>query len=242
MTTIELPEVLPHAEWEQTRQDLLAKEKAQMRDRDAISAQRRRLPMIEFEGDHRFEGPDGEVGLLDLFEGRSQLIVYSFYFASGDEGPCTGCSMFTDNLGAPEGLAHLHDRDATFAAVSLAPQDEIGPFKRAMGWKHPWYTDVNRKFSEDADTTEFFRLSVFLRRGDKVFLTYQTTSRGVEALSGGAMADLLPYGRQEEWEDSPDGYPQEGTYEHGPCTTPIPRSLRRPAPRGPRPPPGRLPL
>ncbi len=220
---MQLPEVVPHEQWQEANDAIVDKDKRLMKARDAIAAERRRLPMVRMDGQYRFDGPDGEVGLLDLFEGRTQLIVYSFYFPPsddgrilpGDDGPCWGCSMFTDNLGHPDGLAHLNDRDATFAAVSIANQPEIRALKDRMGWRHPWYTDADRRFSEELGTTGSFKLTVFLRDGDDVYRTYFTTSRGVEALSGGAMLDLLPYGRQETWEDSPDGWPQQPPYSSG---------------------------
>ena len=171
--------------------------------------------MLPMTGTYEFEGPDGKLSLLDLFDGRSQLIAYSFYFTPADEGPCTGCSMFTDNLGHPDGLNHLRDRDATFTLVSLASQDQIAEVKERMGWRYPWVTDVNRRYSEEVGTTEYFKLNVLLRQGDDVFRTYWTTGRGVEALAGGAMTDLLPYGRQEEWQDSPEGWPEQPAYTWG---------------------------
>ncbi|MDP9188563.1 MAG: DUF899 domain-containing protein, partial [Actinomycetota bacterium] len=189
---MKLPDVVPSPDWQRSNDAQVAKEKQATRARDALAAARRRLPMVAFDRNYEFEGPDGKASLIDLFEGRSQLIVYHFYFAPGDEEPCSGCSMFTDNLGHPDGLKHLHDRDATFAAVSLATQEQIGPIKERLGWRHPWYTDVNRVFSAQADTLEYFRLSVFLRDGDDIYRTYMTTSRSVEALSGAALTDLLP--------------------------------------------------
>ena len=213
---MKLPDVVSPTDWQRSNDEQVEKEKQAMRARDGVVAARRRLPMVAMTGDYEFEGPGGrKMSLVDLFEGRSQLIAYSFYFTPGDEDPCTGCSMFTDNLGHPDGLNHLRDRDATFTLVSLASQDQIGEVSERMGWRYPWVTDVNRHFSEDCGTTEYFKLSVFLRRGDDVYRTYWTTGRGVEALAGGAMTDLLPYGRQEEWQDSPEGWPEQPAYTWG---------------------------
>ncbi len=212
---MKLPDVVSPADWQRSNDEQVEKEKQAMRARDAVSAARRRLPMVAFNDDYEFEGPDGKASLLDLFEGRTQLILYSFYFTPGDEEPCSGCSMFTDNLGHPDGLKHLHDRDATFATISLATQEQIEPMKKRLGWRHPWYTDSNREYSTRSNTLESFRLSVFLRDGADVYRTYTTQGRGVEALSGAAMTDLLPLGRQEAWEDSPDGWPQQPPYTWG---------------------------
>jgi predicted dithiol-disulfide oxidoreductase (DUF899 family) len=209
-----LPPVVSAEKWKRSNDEQIEREKAQMRRRDELGAARRRLPMVPMTGDYEFEGPDGKLSLLDLFDGRSQLIAYSFYFPPGEQ-PCAGCSMFTDNLGHPDGLNHLRDRDATFTLISLASQDEIAEFSERMGWRYPWVTDVNRRYSEEVGTTEYFKLNVLLRQGDEVFRTYWTGSRGVEALAGGAMTDLLPYGRQEEWEDSPEGWPEQPAYTSG---------------------------
>jgi predicted dithiol-disulfide oxidoreductase (DUF899 family) len=165
---------------------------------------RRRQPMTEFRADYEFDGPDGRVALLDLFEGRPQLIVYHFWHPPGGE-PCTGCSMFADQISE---LAHLHARDVTLALVSTAPRLQIEAFKQRMGWVVPWYTGAGSEFQEACDTTDYFALDVFLRDGDRVFLTYMTRGRGVEELgSVWTFVDLTPFGRQEEWEDTPPGPP-----------------------------------
>ena len=128
-----LPEIVDEREWKRAQAELLEKEKAATRQRDALAADRRRLPMMEFSTDSTFEGPEGEVGLLDLFEGRRQLLVYNFWFGEDGE-PCGGCSMFTDQISP---LAHLHARDTSFALVSRASQGRIQAFARRMGWEIP---------------------------------------------------------------------------------------------------------
>lgn len=205
---MDLPPIVDEAEWRRSHEALLTKEKEATRARDVLAAERRRAPMTEFPTDFTFTGPEGEVGFLDLFEGRSQLIVYHFWFPPGGE-PCGGCSMFTDQVSE---LAHLHARDTSFALVSRASQEEIEAFKRRMGWSVPWYTD-GEDFQRACGTTEYFALNVFLRDDDRAFLTYETRGRGVEALgSVWTFLDLTPFGRQEEWEDTPPGRPQGPRY------------------------------
>ena len=210
-----LPEVVLHEEWQAAHDELLAKEKEATRARDALAAERRRLPMVRFDKDYVFEGPDGSASLLNLFEGRRQLIVYHFMFAPGapgwPEAGCDGCSMFVDNVGH---LAHLHARDTSFALVSEAPIAKLEAYKQRMGWTIPWVSLAGNDFNADCGVTTGFGLSVFLRDGDDVFHTYFTTRRGVEALgSVWTFLDLTPLGRQEAWEDSPEGYPQGPPYE-----------------------------
>lgn len=213
-----LAQVVSPAEWQRAHEDLLAKEKEATRARDALAAERRRLPMVEIDKEYVFEGPGGKASLLDLFDGRRQLIVYHFMFAPGVEGwpsaGCEGCSMFVDQIGH---LAHLHARDTSFALVSRAPLANLEPYRKRMGWDVPWYSssgsDFNVDFGVTTDDRETFGLSVFLRDGDKVFRTYFTSRRGVEALgSVWTFLDLTPLGRQETWEDSPDGYQQTSPY------------------------------
>ena len=206
---MQLPPIVSPQEWRRSREALLAKEKAATRARDALAAERRRQPMTEFSAEHAFEGPGGVLTLRDLFEGRRQLIVYHFWLPPDGE-PCSGCSMFADQVGH---LAHINARDTTFALVSRAPQPQIERLKRRMGWSFPWYTPVGEGFQEACGTTEYFALDVFLRDGERVFLTYETRGRGVEALgSVWTFLDLTPLGRQEEWEDTPPGRPQSPPY------------------------------
>ena len=206
---MELPKIVSEAEWQEAHEALLAKEKEATKARDALAAERRRQPMVEISTEHRFDGPDGEVGLLDLFEGRPQLILYHFWHPP-DGDPCGGCSMFTDQVSH---LAHLNARDTSFALVSTAPQPQIEAFKRRMEWPIPWYTTIGEDFQEMRGTTEYFSLDVYLRDGDRAFLTYETRGRGVEALgSVWTFLDLTPLGRQEEWEDTPAARPQTPPY------------------------------
>jgi predicted dithiol-disulfide oxidoreductase (DUF899 family) len=207
---MELPQIVTPEEWQRSHDALLAKEKQATRERDALAAERRRQPMTEFATDYEFEGPDGVVTFTELFEGRPQLIVYHFWFPP-DGDPCGGCSMFTDQVSE---LAHLNARGVTFALVSRAPQAQIEQLKRRMGWTMPWYTVIGEEFQKACGTSEYFALDVFLRDGDRVFLTYATTGRGVEALgSVWTFLDLTPFGRQEKWEDTPAGRPQTPPYQ-----------------------------
>jgi predicted dithiol-disulfide oxidoreductase (DUF899 family) len=212
---IALPRIVSRDEWLAAREEFLAKEKKFTRQLDALNAERRRLPMVKIEKEYIFEGPNGKVSLLDLFEGRRQLIIYHFMFdPDWDEG-CDGCSMVVDNMGHP---AHLHTRDTSRALVSRAPLQKIKPFKARMGWTIPWYSSFASDFNEDfgvtTDSGETFGLSVFLCDGDSIFHTYFTNGRGVEHLgSNWSYLDLTPFGRQESWEDSPAGWPQTPPYE-----------------------------
>ena len=214
-----LPKVVSRTEWQRARNKLLVKEKAATRARDALAAERRRLPMVEIEKDYVFDGPAGKVRLRDLFDGRRQLILYHFMFAPGVDGwpsaGCPGCSLVVDNLGHP---AHLHVRDTSFVLVSRAPLSKIKAYRKRMGWTTPWFSsagsDFNVDFGVTTDEGETFGLSVFLRDGERVFHTYFTAGRGVEALgSNFTFLDLTPLGRQENWEDSPAGWPQTAPYQ-----------------------------
>jgi predicted dithiol-disulfide oxidoreductase (DUF899 family) len=218
-----LPQIVSPTEWQAARDALLAKEKEATRARDALAAERRRLPMVRIEKDYAFDGRDGKAQLLDLFEGRRQLLLYHFMFGPNQDAGCDGCSMFVDQIGH---LAHLHARDTSFALVSRAPLAKITAYKKRMGWTIPWYSSFESDFNVDFGVSpetpqpdvyqdgESFGLSVFLHDGDDVFRSYFTTHRGVEALgSVWTFLDLTPLGRQEEWEDSPAGYPQTEPYE-----------------------------
>jgi predicted dithiol-disulfide oxidoreductase (DUF899 family) len=213
-----LPPVVSAAEWQAALDDHCAKEKAATRARDALAAERRRLPMVRIDKRYVLEGPDGPAGLLDLFEGRRQLLLYHFMFAPGVHGwpqaGCDGCTMFVDQVGH---LAHLHARDTSFALVSRGPLANLEAYRQRMGWTVPWYSSAGSDFNEDFGVTteagESFALSVFVRDGDDVYRTYATSGRGVEALgSVWTFLDLTPLGRQEEWEDSPPGRTQTDAY------------------------------
>jgi predicted dithiol-disulfide oxidoreductase (DUF899 family) len=208
-----LPEVVSEADWRAAREELLAREKEATRALDALAAERRRLPIVLVETDYELAGPDGKVRFADLFDGRRQLIVYHFMFGPGED-PCTGCSSFTDNIAD---LSHLRARDTAFVLISRAPYDEIRAFKQRMGWTVPWYSsfgsDFNYDFRVSSDQGEIFALSVFVRDGDGVYRSYVTSSRGVDRLRlDFNLLDLTPFGRQEEWEDSPEGWPQTPAY------------------------------
>jgi predicted dithiol-disulfide oxidoreductase (DUF899 family) len=218
-----LPPVVSPTEWQAAREALLAKEKEATHERDALAAERRRLPMVRIGKDYAFDGPDGTATLLDLFEGRMQLLLYHFMFGANQDAGCDGCSMFVDQIGH---LAHLHARDTSFALVSRAAITKIEAYRKRMGWTVPWYSsfegDFNVDFGVGPETPqlgvyqdgESFGLSVFLRDGEDVYRTYFTTHRGVEALgSVWTFLDLTPLGRQEKWEDSSAGYPQTKPYE-----------------------------
>jgi uncharacterized protein (TIGR02246 family) len=222
------PQVVPRAEWLVARKQLLAKEKAFTRQRDALNAERRRLPMVWIDKDYVFENPKGPVKLLDLFEGRPQLIVYHFMFDPGWEAGCASCSFLTDNIGH---LAHLHARKTTLALMSRAPIAKIEAYRKRMGWTVPWYSSFGSDFNYDFHVTmdetvapveynytdkatliqkgeEYFTrgeshgVSVFLRDGADVFHTYSTYARGADVLVGTYhYLDLTALGRQEDWEE-----------------------------------------
>jgi predicted dithiol-disulfide oxidoreductase (DUF899 family) len=203
------PNVVSHNEWLRQREALLAKEKAMTRALDALAAERRRMAWERIDKDYAFDSPEGPVRFADLFEGRSQLIVYHHMLKPADEAPCPGCGMFTDQVGH---LAHFHARDTSFALVSRAPMAEIEKFRRRMGWTMPWYATLD-DFNGDFGVGGGFGLNVFLNRPDGIFRTYFTSGRGVERLgSVWTFLDLTPLGRQEVWEDSPEGVAQTAPY------------------------------
>jgi predicted dithiol-disulfide oxidoreductase (DUF899 family) len=205
-----MPPVVSREEWQGQREALLVREKELTRELDALAAQRRRLPMVAFDGDHVFEGPGGKASLLELFEGRRQLVVYQFM----DVGPhdfCGGCCSFTDNVTR---LEHLHARDTTYAIVSNMPFEQISGLKERMGWTAPFYSSHGTSFSADHGAGGGFGISAFLRDDEgRVYQTYFATSRAADRLRFDFnILDLTPYGRQETWEDSPEGWPQTEPY------------------------------
>jgi len=242
------PEIVPRSVWLTARKTLLAREKELTRQQAAVAAQRRRLPMVRLDKPYTFDGPVGKNprknSLLDLFDGRDQLIVYHFMFDPADPPPgkthpfsegCPGCSFVADNF--PH-LAHLRSRGVSLVLVSRAPVAKIAPFRQRMGWTFPWYSSFGSDFNYDFGVTadESVRpleynykdkatlerdgetyhlsgenpgLSVFLRRGNEIFHTWSTYARGLDAfLVTNTLLDTTPYGRQEKWEDSPEGWPQ----------------------------------
>ena len=212
------PKIVSREEWQQAREALLIEEKAATRARDALNAERRRLPMVRVEKEYVFEGPCGQVGLRDLFGGRRQLIVYHFMFAPGvhgwPEAGCPGCSMVVDHLGP---LEHLYARDTSLVLVSLGPVAKLEAYRERMGWKVPWVssagTTFNRDFGLSTEEGETFGLSVFLQDGGEVYHTYFTTDRALEAVDTNfTLLDWTVLGRQETWEDSPPGWPQSEPY------------------------------
>jgi predicted dithiol-disulfide oxidoreductase (DUF899 family) len=200
-------------EWEAARQNLLVKEKELTRKRDALAAERRRMPWQAVEKEYEFTGPDGSASLVDLFDGRQQLVVYRAFYEPGVRGwpehACIGCSMVADQVAH---VAHLNARDTTLAFVSRAPQEEIQGLKARMGWGMPWYT-LTDEFDADFGVGEWHGTNAFVRDGDDVYRTYFIDARGDEAMgSTWSYLDITALGRQEEWEDSPDGYPQTPPY------------------------------
>ena len=206
-------------EWKAEREKLLVEEKALTKARDAMAAKRRRMPWMAVEKDYRFDGPSGSASLLDVFEGRRQLIAYRFFYApdvttyaeggSYPERACVGCSMVADQVAH---LAHLNARDTTLAFVSRAPQAEIQGLKRRMGWDIPWYT-ITDDFDADFGVDEWHGHNAFIRDGDRIYRTYFVDNRGDESLgSTWSYLDITALGRQEEWEDSPADYPHTPAY------------------------------
>ena len=197
-------------EWITARRALLEKEKAHLRAHDELARQRRELPWVKVDKTYVFEGPNGRETLSDLFEGRSQLIVKHFMFGPDWEEGCVGCSFGADQVAHP---AHLNARDTTLAYVSRAPQAEIQGLKERMGWqKIPWYT-LTDDFDADFGVDQWHGTNAFIRTGDDIFRTYLINARGDEAMgSTWAYLDITALGRQEEWEDSPEGYPQTPPY------------------------------
>jgi predicted dithiol-disulfide oxidoreductase (DUF899 family) len=188
---------------------LRLREKAHMREGDAVAAARRRLPMVEVDGATPLVGEHGTVTLLDAFEGRQMLIAYYFMWDAGESAPeqCEGCTFFTTQV---RELSHIHSRDVTYATFCQGPYEESVRYRDFMGWTMPWYSA-----KDSADTllagrrVGMMHLVCYLQEKSKVFETYWTWMRGVEAMDNSyRLLDLTVYGRQERWEDSPAGWPQ----------------------------------
>jgi len=218
---VDTPPIVSREEWQTAWENMLVKEKQLTRARDALAAERRRMPWMAVDKEYHFEGANGPASLLDLFEGRRQLIVYRAFYAPDvttypqaggayPERACVGCSFGADQVAHP---AHLNARDTTLAFVSRAPQAEIQALKERMGWQQiTWYT-ITDDFDADFGVDEWHGTNAFIREGDEIYRTYLINSRGDEAMgSTWAYLDITALGRQEEWEDSPQGYPQTPPY------------------------------
>jgi predicted dithiol-disulfide oxidoreductase (DUF899 family) len=208
------PPIVSREEWDAARERLLVQEKALTHARDALAAERRRMPWLAVEKDYKFIGPKGEMSLLDLFDGRRQLVVYRAFMDPGvsrwPERGCIGCSMVADHAVHP---AHLNARDTSLAFISRGSQADLAGLKSRMGWDHiPWYT-LTDDFDADFGVDEWHGTNAFIRDGERIFRTYFVNSRGDEQMGGTwNYLDITALGRQETWEDSPEGYPQTDPY------------------------------
>lgn len=208
------PPIVSRREWEAAREKMLVREKEVTRARDALAAERRRMPWMAVEKDYAFEGPDGRLSLPDLFQGRRQLIVYRAFFEPGVHGwpehGCVGCSLMADMVGNP---VHLNARDTTLVYASRAPQADIARLKAKMGWSRiPWVT-ITDGFDADFGVDEWHGHNAFIRDGERIYRTYFINERGDEAIgSVWSFFDMTALGRQEAWEDSPAGSPQTEPY------------------------------
>jgi predicted dithiol-disulfide oxidoreductase (DUF899 family) len=205
------PPVTDRAAFEAQLGALRAREKAHTREGDAIAAARRRLPMTEVDASLPLTGPDGTVTLLEAFEGRRQLIAYYFMWHDGHTAAeqCEGCTWVTAQV---QELSYLHSRDITYAVFGQGPYAEGARYRDFMGWDVPWYSPLPSLDALLAPPRQpgMMHIVCYLRDGDRVFETYWTTRRGVEAMDYSyALMDLTAYGRQESWEDSPAGWPQQ---------------------------------
>jgi predicted dithiol-disulfide oxidoreductase (DUF899 family) len=220
-----LPEIVSRDEWLVARRELLAREKELTRQRDELNADRRRLPMVLIDKDYVFTGPEGQAALIDLFDGRRQLIVRHFMFDPAWDDGCSSCTAGADEI--CDGLVeHLNARDTSLVVVSRAPLEKIEAYKARRGWTFPWYSSYGSDFNYDFNVTldeavapleynyrampadaagEWPGQSCFLRDGDRVFHTYSSYARGAE-MTGGSYyyLDLTALGRQEEWEEPKD--------------------------------------
>jgi predicted dithiol-disulfide oxidoreductase (DUF899 family) len=203
------PKIVPAEQWQHERDELLKAEKEATRTLDELAARRRRLPMVGFGKSYAFDSPAGPRTLADLFDGQDQLVVYQF-MDSGPEAFCPGCTKFTSTV---TDLDRLASAGVSWATVSDMPLAQIEAYKARMGWTLPFVSSRGTSFSADCGAGDGFMLSVFLRDGTDVYRTYSTTARGVDRLVFfHNILDLCPYGRQEDWEDSPPGWPQHPTY------------------------------
>ncbi|MBO0900281.1 DUF899 domain-containing protein [Cellulomonas sp. zg-ZUI222] len=229
------PPVVDRATWQAARDELLVREKAHTRAGDALAADRRRLPMVELAPDVQVVGPGGPVPFRDLFQGRDELVVYKHMWHDGapHQGQCEGCTV---TAWQQKDAVYLNARGVSFAILTTGPWDEVAPYVDFMGYTQPWYSV--RGLDEPVGG-EMGHLTCFLRDGDRVYLTYDTTGRGTEvADSSFGLLDLTPYGRGEAWQDNPDGWPEgngpcwywradaDGNAGWGPTTRPVPQWTR----------------
>jgi predicted dithiol-disulfide oxidoreductase (DUF899 family) len=204
------PTIVDRRTWLRERETLLVREKANTREGDAIAAARRRLPMIEVDAGATLVGENGPVQFLDVFEDRRQLIVYKHMWHAGQgiEGQCEGC---TGSLFDVHDVSYLHHRDVSFAVFADGPWNELAPYREFMGYPYAWYsmTGVADPAVAGGLLDDPGNYACYLRVGERAFLTNETIMRGVEtAMLQAHLLDLTVYGRQEVWEDSPDGWPQ----------------------------------
>jgi len=233
------PQIVLQQEWLTERKRLLTQEKELTTQADRVNAERRRLPMVKLEKNYVFDGPHGKRSIAELFDGRRQLIVYHFMFDPKWEKGCMGCTGYVNALGD---LSMLNERDTTFVLISRAPLAKLEAYKAQQGWRWPWFSSFGNDFNYDFHVTldekvapveynyrskaelearngsaslagEAHGLSVFFRLQDDIFHTYSAYARGVESVTDAySLLDRTPYGRQEDFEDSPDGWPQRPTY------------------------------
>jgi predicted dithiol-disulfide oxidoreductase (DUF899 family) len=212
MMTDELaaPKIVDRSTFQTELDALRIREKAHTREGDAIAAARRKLPMVEVDGNTPLIGERGTVTLLEAFEGRRMLIAYYFMWHTGRPAPeqCEGCTFYTSQV---RQLAYIQARDITYATFCQGPYEESAKYREFMGWKMPWYSALNSLDTLLAGRRKnTMYLICYLRQGSKVFETYWTTTRGVESMDNSyRLIDLTVYGRQEPWEDSPAGWPQQ---------------------------------
>lgn len=204
------PTTVDRATFQAELDGLRVREKAHVREGDALAAARRRLPMVEVDPNLQLVGPEGPLPLLDAFEGRSQLIAYYFMWHPGHPAPeqCEGCTWVTTQVTE---LSYLHSRDITYAVFCQGPYDEGERYRAFMGWDVPWYSALpSLEALLVGRSVGMMHIVCYLREGNRVFETYWTTRRGVEAMDYSyALMDLTVYGRREPWEQSPPGWPQD---------------------------------
>ena len=231
-TQIPHPPIATQEQWLAERKELLQDEKELTRQRDRVNAKRRRMSMVKVDKPYTFDGPDGKVSLLDLFDGKRQLIVHHFMFGPDWEKGCPSCTGHVNAIG---NISSLGKADTRYVIVSRAPLEKLDAYKQLKGWSHPWYSsyesdfnfDFHVSFKEgDADAEYNYAprggrggedespgMSVFFRIGNDVYHTYSLYARGLESITDVYnFLDLTPYGRQEDFEDSPEGWPQQPTY------------------------------